>query len=135
MKDNRFFEIMLVISIAGLIITTVFIALQGAQRSVRDKARKDVVNRAIVAINSYAGNNNGISPTPTAALPAGVTIPGSLSAPTVVNTVPPAVTPNVDTVYWYAGTAPTISCSGTYVAGYLAYTLENGTNSYICMAY
>src|SRR5690242_14161062 len=40
-------EIMLVLAIAGLIMVIVFIAVRGAQRSQRDRARQDMANRAI----------------------------------------------------------------------------------------
>src|SRR5690242_10073014 len=64
-------EIMIVLAIAGLIMVIVFLAVQGAQRSQRDRARQDMVNRAIASLNTYAGNNNGSFPSAAGAFAVG----------------------------------------------------------------
>ncbi len=125
-------EIMLVLAIAGLIMVIVFLAVQGAQRSNRDRARQDMVNRAVASLNSYAGNNNGAYPTAagtfavgsttwfTAATGLNQTIPGLLSSTTqaltaTAVTAVPAI--NVLTLY-IGGTTPTgMTCGGNITAG------------------
>jgi prepilin-type N-terminal cleavage/methylation domain-containing protein len=60
-KDKGFtlIEIVLVMAIAGLILVIVFLAVQGAQRSRRDNARKHDAARMLAAVESCAGNANG----------------------------------------------------------------------------
>lgn len=56
-------EIVIVLAIAALIMVTVFLAVQGAQRNQRDQVRKDVVNRAKAQLEQAKGNLNGAYPT------------------------------------------------------------------------
>jgi len=60
-KDKGFtlIEVVLVMAIAGLILVIVFLAVQGAQRSRRDNARKHDAARMLAAVESCAGNQNG----------------------------------------------------------------------------
>lgn len=55
-------EVMIVLAVAGLIMAIVLIAIPQLQRSQRDSARQDVVNRVLVEMGNYAGNNNGKYP-------------------------------------------------------------------------
>ena len=55
-------EVVLVLAIAGLIFLIVFLALPQLQRSRRDTQRKNDAGRAISALESYSGNNNGDYP-------------------------------------------------------------------------
>ncbi len=55
-------EVVLVLAIAGLIFLIVFLALPQLQRSRRDTQRKSDAGRALAALESYAGNNNGSYP-------------------------------------------------------------------------
>jgi prepilin-type N-terminal cleavage/methylation domain-containing protein len=62
-KDKGFtlIEIVLVLAIAGLLLVIIFIALNGAQKSRRDTARKNDAARALAALENCASNggNNG----------------------------------------------------------------------------
>jgi prepilin-type N-terminal cleavage/methylation domain-containing protein len=58
-KGFTLIEIVLVMAIAGLILVIVFLALQGAQKSRRDNARKHDAARMLSAVESCASNNNG----------------------------------------------------------------------------
>lgn len=58
-KGFTLIEIVIVLAIAALIMVIVFIAVQGAQRSQRNTARKDVANRVKAAMVTARGNNNG----------------------------------------------------------------------------
>lgn len=58
-KGFTLIEIVIVLAIAALIMVIVFIAVQGAQRSQRNTARKDVANRFKAAMVTARGNNNG----------------------------------------------------------------------------
>jgi len=62
-KGFTIIEVVLVLAIAGLIFSMVFIALPALQRSQRDTQRKNDLNRALTAINSYTSNNRGVLPT------------------------------------------------------------------------
>lgn len=64
-KDKGFtiIEVVLVLAIAGLIFSMVFIALPALQRSQRDTQRKQDLSRAMTAVTNYAGNNRGSLPT------------------------------------------------------------------------
>jgi len=61
-KGFTIIEVVLVLAIAGLIFLVVFLALPQLQRSRRDSQRKSDVGRAVAALESYAGNNNGNYP-------------------------------------------------------------------------
>lgn len=50
-------EVVLVLAIAGLIMTIVFLAVGGAQRTRRDAARKNNAGRVLAALESYSSNN------------------------------------------------------------------------------
>ena len=67
-KGFTLIEIVIVLAIAALIMVVVFVAVQGAQRSQRDQARKDIAGRTLAAVQSYRGNNNGGAPLNAAAL-------------------------------------------------------------------
>ena len=56
-------EIVIVLAIAALIMVIVFLAVSGAQRSRRDTVTKNAAYQALVAMATYAGNNNGLYPT------------------------------------------------------------------------
>ncbi|HEX9594709.1 MAG TPA: type II secretion system protein [Candidatus Saccharimonadales bacterium] len=63
-KDKGFtiIEVVLVLAIAGLIFLIVFLALPQLQRSRRDTQRQGDAGRALAALESYSGNNNGQYP-------------------------------------------------------------------------
>lgn len=61
-KGFTIIEVVLVLAIAGLIFLIVFLALPQLQRSRRDTQRQSDSGRAIAALESYAGNNNGQYP-------------------------------------------------------------------------
>ncbi|MEI7818960.1 MAG: type II secretion system protein, partial [bacterium] len=54
-KGFTLIEIVIVLAIAALIMVVVFVAVQGAQRSQRDQARKDIAGRTLAAVQSYRG--------------------------------------------------------------------------------
>jgi len=56
-------EIMIVLTVAGLIILIVFLAVPQLQRNQRNQRRKDVTNRIKAEVENYASNNNGSLPT------------------------------------------------------------------------
>ena len=60
-KDKGFtlIEIVLVMAIAGLILLIVFLAVQGAQKSRRDGARKQDAARYLAGVESCAANHGG----------------------------------------------------------------------------
>jgi prepilin-type N-terminal cleavage/methylation domain-containing protein len=62
-KGFTIIEVVLVLAIAGLIFSMVFIALPALQRSQRDTQRKNDLSRASTAIVNYASNNRGVLPT------------------------------------------------------------------------
>lgn len=56
-------EVVIVLAIAALIMVIVFLAVQGAQRSRRDTATKNDVNRVTALAESFASGNGGKYPT------------------------------------------------------------------------
>ena len=63
-KESGFtiIEVVLVLAIAGLIFLVVFLALPQLQESRRDTQRRSDVSRALAALETYAGSNNGDYP-------------------------------------------------------------------------
>ena len=55
-------EIILVMAIAGLIVSMIFIALPQTQRTRRDTARKNDLGRLQTQIEFYASNHSGLYP-------------------------------------------------------------------------
>jgi len=54
-------EIVIVLAIAGIVMATVFLGVNGAQRAQRDNDRRDYVQRALAKIQEYRSNNAGNS--------------------------------------------------------------------------
>lgn len=61
-KGFTIIEVVLVLAIAGLIFLIVFLALPQLQRSRRDTQRRNDAGRAIAALETYSGNNDGNYP-------------------------------------------------------------------------
>ena len=63
-KENGFtiIEVMIVLAVAGLIMAIVLVAIPQLQRSQRDEASRNTVNRVLAEMGNYAGNNNGEYP-------------------------------------------------------------------------
>jgi prepilin-type N-terminal cleavage/methylation domain-containing protein len=55
-------EILIVLAIAGLILTIVFIAVPQLQRNTRDNQRQNLVSRLSSELNTYSSNNQGVFP-------------------------------------------------------------------------
>ncbi len=55
-------EILIVLAIAGLILTMVFIAVPQLQRNTRDTQRQNLASRLASELGTYASNNQGIFP-------------------------------------------------------------------------
>lgn len=55
-------ELMIVLAIAGLIISLVFVAASAAQRNSRDTTRRADTQKLATAIEQYASNHNGALP-------------------------------------------------------------------------
>jgi prepilin-type N-terminal cleavage/methylation domain-containing protein len=55
-------EVMIVLAVAGLIMTIVFLAVPQLQRNARDNARQSVATRVKAEIETYAANNQGAYP-------------------------------------------------------------------------
>ena len=68
-KNNKSFrdgftliELVMVLAIAGLLITMIFVALSQVQKSRRDAQRKADLDKVVVQLNSYSHQNNGAYP-------------------------------------------------------------------------
>lgn len=98
-------EIVLALAIAGLIIVIVFLAVTGAQRSRRDTARRDYVNRLAAAVTDQWASNDSNWNCATAGnrtildsnidkptLNAAIAVAGTAASTTVVNTAGGAAT-------------------------------------------
>lgn len=66
-------EILIVLAIAGLILTIIFIAVPQLQRNTRDSKRQNMATRLSTELQSYASNNQGRFPFATT----GATYPGT----------------------------------------------------------
>lgn len=55
-------ELIIVLAIAGLIISLVFVAARAAQRNARDTTRRADTQKLATAIEQWAANNNGALP-------------------------------------------------------------------------
>ena len=55
-------EILIVLAIAGLILTIVFIAVPQLQRNTRDNQRQNIASRLSSELNTYSSNNQGVFP-------------------------------------------------------------------------
>ena len=55
-------ELVMVLAIAGLLITMIFVALSQVQKSRRDAQRKADLDKVVVQLNSYSHQNNGVYP-------------------------------------------------------------------------
>lgn len=67
-KGFTIIEVMIVLAIAGLIMVIVFVAVPQLQRSERNTARKNVVDRIKTEVDNYSSNSNGNVPVSTATL-------------------------------------------------------------------
>jgi prepilin-type N-terminal cleavage/methylation domain-containing protein len=65
-KGFTLIEVVLVLAIAGLLLTLVFLAVTGAQKSRRDAVRKNDLSRIAAQLDAYASNNKGDYPTSSA---------------------------------------------------------------------
>lgn len=74
-------EIVLVLAIAGLILLVVFLAVNGAQRSRRDTARKDYVNRVVAEHNTLTSDSAPLVNGATVGTAIGADIPTGQVAP------------------------------------------------------
>ena len=61
MEGFTFFEVVLVLAIAGLIFLMVFLALPALQRAQRDTQRKQDVAMVVTALHNWKANNKGRS--------------------------------------------------------------------------
>jgi prepilin-type N-terminal cleavage/methylation domain-containing protein len=61
-KGFTIIEVMIVLAVAGLIMTVVFIAVPQLQRNARDNQRQSIGNRLASELNTYAANNGGLFP-------------------------------------------------------------------------
>ncbi|MDO8591957.1 MAG: type II secretion system protein [bacterium] len=55
-------EILIVLAIAGLILTMVFIAVPQLQRNTRDNQRQNIASRLSSELNAFSSNNQGAFP-------------------------------------------------------------------------
>lgn len=65
-KESKGFtlvEVVIVLAIAALILAAILFAIQGAQQSRRDAARRDAGGQIGALMEEYAGNHNGTYPT------------------------------------------------------------------------
>lgn len=61
-KGFTIIEVLIVLAIAGLILSIVFIAVPQLQRNARDTKRQSIANRMSSELDSFAGNNSGTYP-------------------------------------------------------------------------
>ncbi len=61
-KGFTLVELIIVLAIAGLIISLVFVAASAAQRNSRDTTRRADTNKLATAIDQWASNHNGALP-------------------------------------------------------------------------
>ncbi len=61
-KGFTIIEVLIVLAIAGLIMTIALVAIPQLQRHQRNTARKSVMSRISTEIGNYASNNNGKIP-------------------------------------------------------------------------
>lgn len=61
-KGFTIIEILIVLAIAGLILTMVFIAVPQLQRNTRDNQRQDLAGRLASELGTYSSNNQGVFP-------------------------------------------------------------------------
>ncbi len=61
-KGFTIIEILIVLAIAGLILTIVFIAVPQLQRNTRDNQRQNIASRLSSELNTYSSNNQGTFP-------------------------------------------------------------------------
>lgn len=64
-------EVLIVLAIAGIILTIVFLAVPQLQRNTRDNQRQSVVTRVSAELETYAANNQGNYPFNTSGTGAG----------------------------------------------------------------
>ena len=124
-------EIVIVLAIAALIMVTVFLAVQGAQRNQRDQVRKDVVNRAKAQMEQAKGNLNGSYPTVAADF--ANTYMGASSGTLNQTGIAIAFNGTAAGANGAACTAPgsgaaTVGIAGTAAAGTVGVCLEAGVN-------
>lgn len=55
-------EVLIVLAIAGLILTIVFVAVPQLQRNTRDNSRQSAANRTSTELGNFASNNGGVYP-------------------------------------------------------------------------
>ena len=72
-KGFTIIEVLIVLAIAGLILTIVFIAVPQLQRNTRDSKRQSIASRLSTELQAYASNNGGSFPFATTA----ATYPGT----------------------------------------------------------
>lgn len=61
-KGFTIIEVLIVLAIAGLIMSIVFVAVPQLQRNARDSSRQGIANRLSEELNAFAGNNEGTYP-------------------------------------------------------------------------
>jgi prepilin-type N-terminal cleavage/methylation domain-containing protein len=61
-KGFTIIEVLIVLAIAGLILSIVFLAVPQLQRNARDSKRQSIATRLSTELGSYAGNNQGTYP-------------------------------------------------------------------------
>lgn len=61
-KGFTIIEVLIVLAIAGLILSIVFVAVPQLQRNARDSKRQSIANRLSSELNSYSANNQGSYP-------------------------------------------------------------------------
>lgn len=61
-KGFTIIEVLIVLAIAGLIISIVFLAVPQLQRNARDSKRQNIANRLSTELGAYAANNQGTYP-------------------------------------------------------------------------
>lgn len=73
-------EVMIVLTIAGLILLIVFLAVPALQRNSRNTQRKNDISSILAAVNEYEGNNTGQLPSGVAWTSPNLSLTGGTSA-------------------------------------------------------
>jgi type II secretory pathway pseudopilin PulG len=137
---------LLALSVIALIATMIFTVGSAAQRSARDRARQDMVSRAIAGLSAYAGNHNGAYPTASGdfaessqawfSTGLGQKLPPGLTVTQKVTIDPVTTPPAINMLLLYIGSAAPagiLNCTGTHTSGYVITQTEGGKS--LCLVY
>ena len=116
-KGFTIIEVLIVLAIAGLIMSIVFLAVPALQRNSRNTSRRNDVARYVGAVNEWASNNKGVLPAAAADLTTTSTGVNALAGNTGQITFPTTVTATATTVTNSATPNTMLYVPGTICSG------------------